>query len=108
MNPSNVAFSRVQTGVFDPSVVGDKPKWYAHYLEPVVFRIWSSSKSILFAPFAKNDNNNDTNPSKLATDDSSSESDASTSSYSSLSDFVTEMVNSEIGTNTQGNILSLS
>jgi len=27
LSPDNVAFLRVQTGVYDPALIGDKPKW---------------------------------------------------------------------------------
>ncbi|KAG9510561.1 MAP kinase-activating death domain protein [Fragariocoptes setiger] len=44
LSPDNVAFLRVQTGVFDPSIVGDKSKWYEHQLEPLRFRAWDPEK----------------------------------------------------------------
>ena len=44
--PANVAFLRVQTGVFDPAIIGDKPKWYAHDYEPLQFSVWDESSSL--------------------------------------------------------------
>ncbi|XP_065577246.1 MAP kinase-activating death domain protein-like isoform X2 [Artemia franciscana] len=41
--PTNLAFLRVQTGVFDPLIIGDKPKWYAHNLEPILLNIWDDN-----------------------------------------------------------------
>ena len=32
LSPTNVVFLRVQTGVFDPLLIGDKPKWYCQGL----------------------------------------------------------------------------
>lgn len=37
--PTNLAFLRVQTGVFDPTIIGDKAKWFAHTLQPIKFNI---------------------------------------------------------------------
>ncbi|XP_064482372.1 MAP kinase-activating death domain protein-like [Ornithodoros turicata] len=86
--PTNVAFHRVHTGVFDPAVIGDKSKWYSHQLEPIYFQVWSQG-STLGTTLASEE-------TEEATGDSGSESDDSTSSsYSSLSDFVCDMVNSE-------------
>ncbi|KAG8235676.1 hypothetical protein J437_LFUL015734, partial [Ladona fulva] len=46
LTPTNVAFLRVQTGVFDPTQIGDKPKWYAHTLEPIYFPVWDDGSSL--------------------------------------------------------------
>ncbi|KAG0714007.1 MAP kinase-activating death domain protein [Chionoecetes opilio] len=46
LTPSNMAFLRVNTGVFDPTLIGDKSKWYAHTLEPIGFRVWSDGSSL--------------------------------------------------------------
>lgn len=37
--PDNVAFQRIQTGVFDPAIIGDKPKWYEKQLETLEYQI---------------------------------------------------------------------
>ncbi|KAK8738759.1 hypothetical protein OTU49_003662 [Cherax quadricarinatus] len=55
LTPSNMAFLRVNTGVFDPTLIGDKSKWYAHTLEPIGFRVWQDGSSLgatLKAPVA--------------------------------------------------------
>ena len=39
--PNNVAFLRIQTGVYDPSIVGDKSKWFGHQLDPIRFTAWN-------------------------------------------------------------------
>jgi len=44
--PSNVAFLRVQTGVFDPAIIGDKPKWYSEHYEPLQFAVWDETSSM--------------------------------------------------------------
>ena len=32
--------------VFDPSLIGDKPKWYAHQLQPVFYRVYDGSSQL--------------------------------------------------------------
>ncbi|XP_060069151.1 MAP kinase-activating death domain protein-like isoform X2 [Ylistrum balloti] len=93
--PKNVVFLRVQTSVFDPLLIGDKPKWYAHQLQSLEFKVYDDNSSLGAAVTSSMDIVSDDNP----TDESGSDSDgaeSTSSSYSSLSDFVTDMVNSEI------------
>ncbi|XP_021369145.1 MAP kinase-activating death domain protein-like isoform X4 [Mizuhopecten yessoensis] len=93
--PKNVVFLRVQTSVFDPLLIGDKPKWYAHQLQSLEFKVYDDNSSLAAAVTSSMDLISDDNP----TDESGSDSDgaeSTSSSYSSLSDFVTDMVNSEI------------
>lgn len=35
--------------VFDPSLIGDKPKWYAHQLQPVLYRVYDGSSQLVEA-----------------------------------------------------------
>ncbi|XP_077266527.1 rab3 GDP-GTP exchange factor isoform X8 [Temnothorax americanus] len=93
LTPSNVAFLRVQTGVFDPAQIGDKPRWYATNLEPIYFPVWDSGSSLANALKAMREH--ETQP----TDESGSDSEgaeSTSSSYSSLSDFVSEMASSDL------------
>lgn len=32
--------------VYDPSLIGDKPKWYAHQLQPVFYRVYDGSSQL--------------------------------------------------------------
>ncbi|XP_029045867.2 MAP kinase-activating death domain protein isoform X7 [Osmia bicornis bicornis] len=93
LTPNNVAFLRVQTGVFDPTQIGDKPKWYASSLEPIYFPVWDTGSSLANALKAMKEHENQ------PTDESGSDSEgaeSTSSSYSSLSDFVSEMVSSDL------------
>ncbi|XP_055617610.1 MAP kinase-activating death domain protein isoform X2 [Toxorhynchites rutilus septentrionalis] len=93
LTPTNVAFLRVQTGVLDPAQVGDKSKWYAHTLTPIKFPVWDDNSSLNGA--LKGMKQVDSQP----TDESGSDSEgagSTSSSYSSLSDFVSEMVSSDL------------
>ncbi|KAF5297273.1 hypothetical protein FQA39_LY12112 [Lamprigera yunnana] len=93
LTPTNVAFQRVHTGVLDPSQVGDKPKWYIHTLEPIKFIVWDDGSSLNGA--LRSLQNQESQP----TDESGSDSEgaeSTSSSYSSLSDFVSEMVSSDL------------
>lgn len=87
--PTNVAFLRVQTGVFDPAIIGDKPKWYSQHYEPLEFAVWDSEASSMEAALRAMGKQEQT-----ATDESGSDSEcgeSSSSSYSSLSDLVSEL-----------------
>uniref|UniRef100_A0A6Q2YYU5 MAP kinase-activating death domain protein n=1 Tax=Esox lucius TaxID=8010 RepID=A0A6Q2YYU5_ESOLU len=102
LNPTNLAFQRIHNNVYDPSLIGDKPKWYAHQLQPVFYRVYDSSSKLAEAMSGPlEDEANDSDP----TDDSDSETgyDDSSSSYSSLGDLVSEMIKCDI----QGDITNL-
>ncbi|EAT47423.1 AAEL001442-PA [Aedes aegypti] len=93
LTPNNVAFLRVQTGVLDPAQVGDKPKWYAHTLTPIKFPVWDNTGSLNGA--LKGMQQLESQP----TDESGSDSEnaeSTSSSYSSLSDFVSEIASSDL------------
>lgn len=47
--PTNVAYLRIQTGIFDPSLIGDKPKWYCRYLAPVQFKTYEDKSTLAAA-----------------------------------------------------------
>jgi hypothetical protein len=47
--PNNVAYLRIQTGIFDPSLIGDKPKWYCRYLTPIQFRTYEEKSTLAAA-----------------------------------------------------------
>ncbi|XP_049865121.1 MAP kinase-activating death domain protein isoform X7 [Pectinophora gossypiella] len=93
LTPCNVAFLRVHTGLWDPRQVGDKPKWFADQLQPVRFAVWDDGSSLNGALRQLQRQENQ------PTDESGSDSEAAestSSSYSSLSDFVSEMVSSDL------------
>uniref|UniRef100_A0A672R0X5 MAP kinase-activating death domain protein n=1 Tax=Sinocyclocheilus grahami TaxID=75366 RepID=A0A672R0X5_SINGR len=104
LNPTNLAFQRIHNNVYDPSLIGDKPKWYAHQLQPVFYRVYDGNSHLaeaLSGPLQ--DETNDSDP----TDDSDSDSEAyddSSSSYSSLGDFVNEMIKGDIQGDTPSNL----
>uniref|UniRef100_A0A8C7Q1E8 MAP kinase-activating death domain protein n=1 Tax=Oncorhynchus mykiss TaxID=8022 RepID=A0A8C7Q1E8_ONCMY len=96
LNPTNLAFQRIHNNVYDPSLIGDKGKWYAHQLQPVFYRVYDSSSQLAEAMSGPlEDEANDSDP----TDDSSDSEagyDDSSSSYSSLGDLVNEMIKCDI------------
>ncbi|XP_070985681.1 MAP kinase-activating death domain protein-like isoform X17 [Oncorhynchus clarkii lewisi] len=95
LNPTNLAFQRIHNNVYDPSLIGDKGKWYAHQLQPVFYRVYDGSSRLAEAMSGPlEDEANDSDP----TDDSDSEADYddSSSSYSSLGDLVSEMIKCDI------------
>lgn len=44
--PSNLAFKRVHEGVYDPILIGDKPKWYAHNLRSLEHHLWLENSKV--------------------------------------------------------------
>ncbi|KAG7305721.1 hypothetical protein JYU34_009847 [Plutella xylostella] len=93
LTPCNVAHLRVQTGLLDPRQIGDKHKWYQDQLEPIRFPVWDDGSSLNGALRQMQ------RLETQATDESGSDSDAAestSSSYSSLSDFVSEMASSDL------------
>ncbi|XP_018576848.1 MAP kinase-activating death domain protein isoform X6 [Anoplophora glabripennis] len=93
LTPTNVAFQRVHTGVLDPALIGDKPKWYIHTLEPIKFVVWDDGSSLNGA--LRSIQNTESQPTDESGSDSE-EAESTSSSYSSLSDFVSEMVSSDL------------
>ncbi|XP_028812028.1 MAP kinase-activating death domain protein isoform X10 [Denticeps clupeoides] len=100
LNPSNLAFQRIHNNVYDPSLIGDKPKWYAHQLQPVYYRVYDGSSQLAEAmsrPLEDEGNYSDpTDDSPVCFSGSDSEAYDSSSSYSSLGDFVNEMIRGDI------------
>ncbi|XP_075817428.1 MAP kinase-activating death domain protein isoform X12 [Microtus pennsylvanicus] len=99
LNPSNYAFQRIHNNMFDPALIGDKPKWYAHQLQPIHYRVYDGSSQLAEALSGPPERDSDSEP----TDDSGSDSmdyDDSSSSYSSLGDFVSEMMKCDINGDT--------
>nr|XP_035118489.1 MAP kinase-activating death domain protein isoform X46 [Callithrix jacchus] len=99
LNPTNYAFQRIHNNMFDPALIGDKPKWYAHQLQPIHYRVYDSNSQLAEALSVPPERESDSEP----TDDSGSDSmdyDDSSSSYSSLGDFVSEMMKCDINGDT--------
>ncbi|CAH1174243.1 unnamed protein product [Phaedon cochleariae] len=93
LTPTNVAFQRVHTGVFDPALIGDKAKWFVHTLEPIKFVVWDDGSSLNGA--LRSVHTTENQPTDESGSDSE-EADSTSSSYSSLSDFVSEMASSDL------------
>ena len=58
--PDNVAFLRVQTGVYDPALIGDKPKWYSRNLTAIPFNIIGENSTLGQAVTSLKGKTNDT------------------------------------------------
>ncbi|XP_048828295.1 LOW QUALITY PROTEIN: MAP kinase-activating death domain protein-like [Brienomyrus brachyistius] len=99
LSPTNQAFQRIHNNVFDPSLIGDKPKWYAHQLQPIYYRVYDGSSKLAQAlcepTEVEQGNDDDFEPSDVSGSDSG-DCDDSSSSYSSLGDFVSEMIKCDI------------
>ncbi|XP_038049379.1 MAP kinase-activating death domain protein-like isoform X3 [Patiria miniata] len=102
LNPTNVTFLRIHTGVYDPQLIGDKAKWFLEQLQPINFKVQFDNCTL---GIPVNSGTEAWSDSSNPTDESGEESDggsSSSSSYSSLNDFVTDMMNSDI----QGDVLA--
>lgn len=114
LTPTNVAFQRVHTGVLDPTLIGDKAKWFLHTLEPIKFVVWDDGSSlngkqfiemssnirfkieiVLFTGALRSVQGQENQPTDESGSDSE-EGESTSSSYSSLSDFVSEMASSDL------------
>ncbi|XP_041471516.1 MAP kinase-activating death domain protein-like isoform X4 [Lytechinus variegatus] len=99
LNPMNVTFLRIQTGVYDPHLIGDKSKWFREQLQPIEFKVQFENCTLGAALSSASEGGSD---SSNPTDESGEESEredgggSSSSSYSSLDEFVVDMMNSDI------------
>ncbi|KAH9522625.1 hypothetical protein DERF_006191 [Dermatophagoides farinae] len=100
--PDNVAFIRVQNGVYDPSIIGDKAKWYSHQLDAINFRVCSGGANCKLTKIFKesiekemnaDSDDDDDDEDDDENDDDSVDEPSTSSSYSSLNEFVEQMCN---------------
>ena len=65
LSPTNVVFLRVQTGVYDPLLIGDKAKWYSQGLQKIDFQVINDPQSTLglaVAASLESERDSDENP----------------------------------------------
>lgn len=48
--------------MFDPALIGDKPKWYAHQLQPIHYRVYDSNFQLAEAMNVPADRETDSDP----------------------------------------------
>uniref|UniRef100_A0A3B3RXG6 MAP kinase-activating death domain protein n=1 Tax=Paramormyrops kingsleyae TaxID=1676925 RepID=A0A3B3RXG6_9TELE len=94
LSPTNQAFQRIHNNVFDPSLIGDKPKWFAHQLQPIYYRVYDGNSKLSQA--LSEPSEVDPPHTVYSSDSDSGDYDDSSSSYSSLGDFVSEMIKCDI------------
>ncbi|KAM6254355.1 MAP kinase-activating death domain protein isoform 17-T17 [Spheniscus humboldti] len=100
LNPTNYAFQRIHNSMFDPALIGDKPKWYAHQLQPIHYRVYDSNSQLAEALNVTVEKETDSDPTDDSSGSDSVDYDDSSSSYSSLGDFVSEMMKCDINGDT--------
>ncbi len=88
--PSNVAYLRIQTGVFDPSLIGDKPKWYCRYLQPIVFKTFEEKSTLAAAIQFLNQENLKSGEENLTDDNVPSDTNEAPGQHDSPNESVTE------------------
>lgn len=47
---------------FDPALIGDKPKWYAHQLQPIHYRVYDSNSQLAEALSVPPERDSDSDP----------------------------------------------
>ncbi len=65
LSPTNMVYLRVQTGVYDPLLIGDKPKWYSQSLQKIDFQVINDPESTLSSAVAtslESEKGSDENP----------------------------------------------
>ncbi|XP_015486092.1 MAP kinase-activating death domain protein isoform X27 [Parus major] len=100
LNPTNYAFQRIHNNMFDPALIGDKPKWYAHQLQPIHYRVYDTNSQLAEALNVPAEKETDSDPTDDSSGSDSVDYDDSSSSYSSLGDFVSEMMKCDINGDT--------
>lgn len=48
--------------MFDPALIGDKPKWYAHQLQPIHYRVYDGSSQLAEALSGPPERDSDSDP----------------------------------------------
>ena len=91
------------SGIYDPQIIGDKPKWFAEDLEPVVYQVFDAESKICTEPWI----DVDYEPSLIFDEDevtpNNDEDDDSSSCHSSVGDLVQRMISGDInGTTPSG------
>ena len=64
LSPTNVVWLRVQTGVYDPLLIGDKQKWYSNSLQKIDFHVYDEGSTLGSAVniLLETENQSDDNP----------------------------------------------
>lgn len=88
------------SGICDPQIIGDKAKWFADKLEPVVYQVFDSDSKIFKEPWI----DVDYEPSIIFDEDevtpNNDDDDDSSSCHSSVGDLVQKMISGGINGST--------
>lgn len=77
----------MQNGVYDPTIIGDKHKWFSHQLDMINFKVWNPSIPLIAQAYADY-----LNKEEDSDNDSDEDSDLSIgSSHSSLNELFDEV-----------------
>ena len=61
--PTQVSFCfPPRVDMFDPALIGDKPKWYAHQLQPIHYRVYDSGSQLAEALSVPPERDSDSDP----------------------------------------------
>lgn len=59
---SNSILCPLWVDMFDPALIGDKPKWYAHQLQPIHYRVYDSASQLAEALSVPPERDSDSDP----------------------------------------------
>ncbi|XP_031564947.1 MAP kinase-activating death domain protein-like isoform X2 [Actinia tenebrosa] len=94
--PTNTAFQKIQKGIYDPQMIGDKAKWYFNDLETVHYQVYDVDSKLYGDPWIEVDYE----PSLIFDEEedtpNNEDDDDSSSCYSSVSDLVQQMISGDI------------
>ncbi|EDO49267.1 predicted protein [Nematostella vectensis] len=96
VSPTNTAYLKINKGIYNPCVIGDKPKWYSEHLETVLYQVYDKESKLCLEPWI----DVDYEPSLIFDEEEATpnndEDDDSSSCYSSVSDLVQQMISGDI------------
>lgn len=61
-NVANFILFPLWVDMFDPALIGDKPKWYAHQLQPIHYRVYDSNSQLAEALSVPPERDSDSDP----------------------------------------------
>ncbi|PAA65067.1 hypothetical protein BOX15_Mlig000889g4, partial [Macrostomum lignano] len=99
--PDNCAFQRIHTGLTDPTAIGDKHKWFSQQLQRLQFSVCRQPPETCTLKLCYEPPNGDPPTDESGCSDSEPASSGAqplpaSTSYASLTDFVSEIISSDI------------
>uniref|UniRef100_A0A1I8JLU7 MAP kinase-activating death domain protein n=1 Tax=Macrostomum lignano TaxID=282301 RepID=A0A1I8JLU7_9PLAT len=94
--PDNCAFQRIHTGLTDPTAIGDKHKWFSQQLQRLQFSVCRQPPETCTLKLCYEPPNYESGCSDSEPASSGAQPLPASTSYASLTDFVSEIISSDI------------